>query len=251
LSQESPGICAGAFSFFLILKSKRRKTMSTEKTNNNLFREDEIVIMSHVDKRTGEVVTRPYPKVGGRLRLAHEENENLNISTEIIRYEENVAVVRALATTKKGYFNGLGMASLERDQQIAPAILELAETRAIARSLRFAGYGVEYCSAEEVSHLENGGLIEQTGGSESSFQDLDHKGSQEPEKEGEKDVQNPQDARLTSKQLNYLKRLAQDRRMTDKELRTKTMEAYKKQPEYLSKKEASELIDELLTQEAV
>ena len=223
--------------------------MSTEK--NNLFREDEIVIMSHVDKSTGEVVTRPYPKVGGRLRLAHEENENLNISTEIIRYEENVAVVRALATTKKGYFNGLGMASLERDQQIAPAILELAETRAIARSLRFAGYGVEYCSAEEVSHLENGGLIEQTGGSESSVQDLDHKGSQEPEKEGEKDVQNPQDARLTSKQLNYLKRLAQDRRMTDKELRTKTMEAYKKQPEYLTKKEASELIDELLRQEAV
>jgi hypothetical protein len=214
--------------------------MSTEKTNNNLFREDEIVIMSHVDKRTGEVVTRPYPKVGGRLRLAHEENENLNISTEIIRYEDDVAVVRALATTKKGYFNGLGMASLERDQQIAPAILELAETRAIARSLRFAGYGVEYCSAEEVSHLENGGLIEQ-----------EVKPSEESEKTNEGESHDSQDARLTSKQLNYLKRLARDRRMTDKELRTKTMEAFKKQPEYLSKKEASELIDELLTQEAV
>jgi hypothetical protein len=216
--------------------------MSTEK-NNNLFREDEIVIMSHVDKRTGEVVTRPYPKVGGRLRLAHEENGNLSISSEIIRYEENVAVVKARATTSKGTFNGLGMASLERDQQIAPAILELAETRAIARSLRFAGYGVEYCSAEEVSHLENGGLIEQTGGSESP--------SSEEGKEGENEAQNPQDARLTSKQLNYLKKLARDRRMTDKELRTKTMEAYKKQPEYLSKKEASELIDQLLTQETV
>ena len=224
--------------------------MSNE-TNNNLFREDEIVIMSHVDKRTGEVLTRPYPKVGGRLRLAHEENGSLSISTEIIRYEENVAAVRALATTKKGYFNGLGMASLERDQRIAPAILELAETRAIARSLRFAGYGVEYCSAEEVSHLENGGPIEQTGESGSSVQDHDDKGSEKPAKEGENDGQNPQDARLTSKQLNYLKRLARDRRMTDKELRTKTMEAYKKQPEYLSKKEASELIDQLLTQEAV
>jgi hypothetical protein len=192
-----------------ILQSiKRRKTMSTEK-NNNLFREDEIVIMSHVDKRTGEVVTRPYPKVGGRLRLAHEENGNLSISSEIIRYEENVAVVKARATTSKGTFNGLGMASLERDQQIAPAILELAETRAIARSLRFAGYGVEYCSAEEVSHLENGGLIEQTGGSESP--------SSEEGKEGENEAQNPQDARLTSKQLNYLKKLARDRRMTDRQ----------------------------------
>ncbi|MDH3558198.1 MAG: hypothetical protein OEV09_07570 [Deltaproteobacteria bacterium] len=224
--------------------------MSTEK-NNNLFREDEIVIMSHVDKKTGEVNTRPYPKVGGRLRLAHEENGSLSISTEIIRYEENVAVVRALATTKKGYFNGLGMASLERDQQIAPAILELAETRAIARSLRFAGYGVEYCSAEEVSHLENGGLIERTGGSESHVQEHKDRGSEKPAKEGENDGQNSQDARLTSKQLNYLKRLARDRRMTDKELRKITMETYKKQPEYLTKKEASELIDQLLTQEAV
>jgi hypothetical protein len=159
--------------------------------------------------------------------------------------------LRALATTKKGYFNGLGMASLERDQRIAPAILELAETRAIARSLRFAGYGVEYCSAEEVSHLENGGLVEQTGESESAVQDQGDKVSEKPAKEAENDGQNPQDARLTSKQLNYLKRLARDRRMTDKELRTKTMEAYKKQPEYLTKKEASELIDELLTQEAV
>jgi hypothetical protein len=200
--------------------------MSTEK-NNNQFREDEIVIMSHVDKRTGEVVTRPYPKVGGRLRLAHEENGNLSISTEIIRYEDNVVVVKAQATTSKGTFNGLGMASLERDQRIAPAILELAETRAIARALRFAGYGVEYCSAEEVSHLENGGLIEQ-----------DVKPSEESEKTNEGESHDSQDARLTSKQLNYLKRLARDRRMTDKELRTKTMEAFKKQPEYLSKKEA-------------
>jgi len=224
--------------------------MSTKK-NNNQFREDEIVIMSHVDRRTGEVVIRPYPKVGGRLRLAHEENGSLSISTEIIRYEENVAVVKALATTKKGTFNGLGMASVERDQRIAPAILELAETRAIGRSLRFAGYGVEYCSAEEVSHLENGGLIDGPGESDSLGSEEDFKSSQESEKASAGGNESSQDFRLTSKQLNYLKRLARDRRMTDKELRTKTTEAYKKQPEYLTKKEASELIDELLTQEAV
>jgi len=160
--------------------------MSTEK-NNNLFREDEIVMMSRVDKKTGEIITSPYPKIGGRLRLAHEENGSLSISTEIIRYEETVAVVKSLATTSKGSFSGLGMASLERDQRIAPAILELAETRAIARSLRFAGYGVEYCSAEEVSHLENGGLIEQTGESESPARDQDDKVSEKSAKEGEND----------------------------------------------------------------
>jgi hypothetical protein len=56
----------------------------------------------------------------------------------------------------KGTFPGIGMASVERDHTIAPAILELAETRSIARFLRFAGYGVEYCSAEEISCLGKG-----------------------------------------------------------------------------------------------
>ena len=96
-----------------------------------------------------------YPKVGGRLRLAHEENHQLSITTNIVKYDGKIAVVSATSATNKGSFQGLGMASTERDQEIAPAILELAETRAIARSLRFAGYGVEYCSAEEVSHLKH------------------------------------------------------------------------------------------------
>jgi hypothetical protein len=122
----------------------------------NQFRDEEIVIMSHWDKNTEEWVRTVYPKIGGRLRLAHEDNDNLSITTEIIKYDENISVVQAVSTTAKGSFPGIDMSSTERDDKIAPAILELAETRAIARSLRFAGYGVEYCSAEEISHLENG-----------------------------------------------------------------------------------------------
>jgi hypothetical protein len=234
--------------FFLVKTSirKRRETMSAENKNNNQFREDEIVIMSHIDKRTGEVVTRPYPKVGGRLRLAHEENGSLSISTEIIRYEENVAVVKAEATTKKGSFTDLGMASLERDQRIAPAILELAETKAIARSLRFAGYGVEYCSAEEVSHLENGSPIEGASVSGNVAPNEDLKSSLESDKADIGGNDSSEDFRLTSKQLKYIKRLSRDRRMTDRELREKTMEVYRVQPEYLSRSQASELIDQLL-----
>ena len=125
--------------------------------NNNQFRDDEIVIMTHWDKKEEKWVKSIFPKVGGRLRLAHDANEQLSITTEIIRYDENIAVVRAVTSTMKGSFPGIGMASVERDHSIAPAILELAETRAIARSLRFSGYGVEYCSAEEVSHIQNGG----------------------------------------------------------------------------------------------
>ena len=76
-----------------------------------------------------------YPKIGGRLRLAHEANEQIPITTEFIKYDENLAVVRAI-TTMKGNFPGLGKSSVERDHSIAPAVLELAETRAHARSSR-------------------------------------------------------------------------------------------------------------------
>jgi hypothetical protein len=44
----------------------------------------------------------------------------------------------------KRSFPGIGMASVERDHPIAPAILELAETGAIARSVRFATRGLGF-----------------------------------------------------------------------------------------------------------
>lgn len=125
------------------------------KKNNSQFREEEIVILRRWDKKNGVWIENSYPKVGGRLRMAHEQNESLSITTEVIRYDESIAVVSAIVETVRGQYNGLGMASQDRDKSIAPAILELAETRSIARALRFAGYGVEYCSAEEISHLEN------------------------------------------------------------------------------------------------
>jgi hypothetical protein len=38
------------------------------------FREEEIITMVHWDKQSGVQVTTPYPKIGGRLRIAHESN---------------------------------------------------------------------------------------------------------------------------------------------------------------------------------
>lgn len=131
--------------------------------NNELkqeFREDEVALIRHWDKARNEWITNVFPKVGGRLRLAHEQNEAISIETEIYKYDENVAVVIGTCRTGKGCFKGIGMSSVERDAKVAPAILEMAETRSIARALRFAGFGVEYCSAEEVSHLESGNQSE-------------------------------------------------------------------------------------------
>lgn len=109
------------------------------------FRNEELV------KVQGKV----YPIVGGRLRLAHDENKSLSIETGVVNYNEESTVVQATIKTEKGTFTGLGNASVKRDRILSNAILELAETRAIARALRFAGYGVEYTGYEEVGESKN------------------------------------------------------------------------------------------------
>jgi hypothetical protein len=115
------------------------------------FRDDELI--TRRQKINGEWVESQFPRVGGRLRLAHENNGTLSIQSEVVRLEETYAVVKATATTDKGSFCGYGTASAQRDQRLADSLLELAETRSIARALRFAGFGVEYTGAEEVSHV--------------------------------------------------------------------------------------------------
>ena len=77
-----------------------------EQNNIAPFRVDEITVIRG----------NPYPKVSGRLRLSHENNETLSITTQIIKYDENIAVVRAECTTSKGIFTGIGMASIDRDK---------------------------------------------------------------------------------------------------------------------------------------
>jgi hypothetical protein len=221
--------------------------------NGNQFRDDEIVVLT--ENRDGKLGKSIHPKIGGRLRLAHEQNQQISITTEVIRYDENVAVVRAVTTTMKGTFPGIGMASVERDHAIAPAILELAETRAIARALRFAGYGVEYCSAEEVSHLGNGnggGNFAQEG-----------KGSSEPPKEalkggeGEKSGNGGNggdksggnggngDARISNKQLNYIVNLGRNLNLNSKDLDQETLKDFGVKMAYLTTKQASTFIDQL------
>ena len=215
----------------------------------NQFREDEIALIRH--KQGNEWITNVYPKIGGRLRLAHEENEALSIETDVIKYDENIAVVCAVSTTTKGSFKGIGMASVERDQKIAPAILELAETRAIARSLRFAGYGVEYCSAEEVSHLENG-----NGGNVPNGRKHHQHGDNLPPREKRNDGNGNSrthrsdgngNGRLTSKQYRYMLKLNEDHGRTKDDLDKQVQEIFGVSAQYLSKSDASAMIENLLT----
>jgi hypothetical protein len=119
--------------------------------STNGFREDELA--SRRVKVNGEWQTRIFPVVGGRLRLAHEENQSLNLQTEMVNWDGQYAIFKCSAVTSKGQFVGYGTANSQRDTKLAESLIELAETRAIARALRFAGYGMEFTSAEEVSHV--------------------------------------------------------------------------------------------------
>jgi len=129
---------------------------------NGAFKEDEIV--SRRVKINGEWQTRTFPIIGGRLRLAHEQNDNLSLQTELVSWDGQYAVFKCRAVTAKGEFIGYGTSNAQRDARLSESLIELAETRSIARALRFAGYGLEFCGAEEVGHILDGEQnSEQTG----------------------------------------------------------------------------------------
>jgi len=118
---------------------------------NGAFREDELV--TRKVKVNGQWETRTFPIIGGRLRLAHEQNDSLGLQTELVSWDGQYAVFKCCAVTPKGQFVGYGTANGQRDSRLAESLVELAETRSVARALRFAGYGLEFCGAEEVSHV--------------------------------------------------------------------------------------------------
>jgi hypothetical protein len=155
--------------------------MSTR--GNGQFREEEL--FTRRTKVDGEWLTRTFPVVGGRLRLAHEGNEHLSIEAEIIKLEPDVAVVKASVETEKGRYSGTAMASAQRDARLSDSLVELAETRAIARALRFGGFGVEYCGLEEVSHVADEVSPEQTASkqAESVFPEDNGRGDTESKPE--------------------------------------------------------------------
>ena len=127
---------------------------------NSDFKENEIVRFERYDKKKKQNVIIEYPVVGGRLRLFHEDvlkgrdEKPRGIECSLVKYEGDVAVMQATVTIDGNRFTGIGMSSKSRDSLIFPAILEMAETRTIARALRFAGYGVEYTGAEEMQGLK-------------------------------------------------------------------------------------------------
>lgn len=218
----------------------------------NNFKNEELV------KVQGKI----YPVVGGRLRLAHDENKLLSIDTSVLYYNDDSTVVHAHVKTEKGTFAGLGNASAKRDRVLANAILELAETRAIARALRFAGYGVEYTGYEEVTEPRGMTSQEDNKGSRREVSKGEGREEKKDENRDENDDENRNeikdirelrqpDTGATKAQLNAIFSLAQSVNMTNDELR-KTMQDLtgKSYSKDLSKKDASAIINLLKQREA-
>lgn|GEM_PF-676697 len=104
------------------------------------------------DHEVVRVQGKEFPVIGGRLRIVHEVNkEKLSIITVIVDYQlDRHAIVRAKVETRVGSFTATGTATAARDPKRVDSLIELAETRAVARALRFAGIGVECCGFEEL-----------------------------------------------------------------------------------------------------
>jgi len=111
------------------------------------FRKEELV----------EYDGKVFPLVGGKLRIAHEENNKLLITSEVITFTVlEQAVVKTTLEVDKGVFSAYGSSSCIKDADMVESLLEVAETRAISRALRFAGYGVEFTGMEEISDRDIG-----------------------------------------------------------------------------------------------
>jgi hypothetical protein len=103
-------ILAAAAEIF-VDRIRRAKKKGARNGNQTGFREDELVLRKQ--KVNGEWVETLFPRVGGRLRLAHEGNGKLSIQTDVVRFDDSLAVVKATVTTEKGCFCGFGTASLK------------------------------------------------------------------------------------------------------------------------------------------
>jgi hypothetical protein len=119
-----------------------------------LLQEHEKALGRYLEEKPEDWINNLYANIGRRPPSYLADRNAISIGTEIFKHTNDVAVVIATCRTAKGTFRGVGVAS-EKDRSAEPDILDLAQTRAITRALRLAGYYVKCCSAEEVLLLKD------------------------------------------------------------------------------------------------
>ena len=157
-------------------------------------------------------------------------------------------VIRAAVESQRGKFNGTGTASAQRDARLADSLVELAETRAIARALRFGGIGVEYTGAEEVSHVA-AAEPEREANPEQRAGTSDPAGQRTKGKPETKTAVNA-NGRATQAQCRALCALTKKARYTDEDIESMLSPLNASTFQDLSRESASQLITYLQTEVA-
>src|SRR5262245_28109329 len=101
-----------------------------------------LLMRVQVEDERGERGEIEVVRFKGLLALAHEDGLR-SVRTTLIQAPSagnvKTAIVHAKVKTRKGTFTGLGDANPENvDPKIAPHVIRMAETRAIARAFRAA-----------------------------------------------------------------------------------------------------------------
>lgn len=179
---------------------------------------------------------REYTTLAGLLDKAHRDGLS-SIETRVLSLpHENplsIAIVQATVTTSKGTFQAVGDACEENvGQGIEPHLVRMAETRAIARALRWATNSAS-TAEEEIAPQHPVHAFE------ARFQ--------APNGNGNGNGHSGGDRRVTSRQIALITRLLREGNLKQETFRQQVSERFDGRPlEDLTTKEASTIIEELM-----
>ncbi len=173
---------------------------------------------------------RDYTTLAGLLQRAHEEGLS-SVQTKVVTlpYEnpDGVAIVQATVKTSKGTFEATGDASTNNvGEGIQVHLVRMAETRAIARALRWATNSAS-TAEEEIDPTHPVAIFDQR-----MREGLPSSGN------GNKTV--------TSRQMGMILRLLREQNRRQEDFRTEVQQRFDRPLDQISVAQASELIQELM-----
>jgi len=103
-----------------------------------------------------------YYTVAERLKVLHEKYQSINITTEIIKLDSEIVVVKATVSIENMLYTGHAQEIIGSNHINTTSALENAETSAVGRALAFSGIGSHksIASADEIINAENKSDIE-------------------------------------------------------------------------------------------
>ncbi len=112
------------------------------------------------DKQENKMVQingKEYVTVAERLEKLHCEHEKVGIQTEVLRFDDEIVLVKAILSIDDREFVGHAQEVIGSSEVNSTSALENAETSAVGRALAFAGLGVNgsIASADEIKKAED------------------------------------------------------------------------------------------------